>query len=122
MPAVRYKDSRHQRGAVFVLSMIFLALFSALVVAMATSSGVNVQVASNQHRVNAALDAAQSGLECAKYIVETVSLPESGINYVTTAQANQVWTNLCSHLQTQHLDGKTVSAAGRFTDAFGVGD
>jgi hypothetical protein len=38
-------------------------------ITMATVSGSNVQVASNQHKVHGALHAAQSGLECAKYMV-----------------------------------------------------
>jgi Tfp pilus assembly protein PilX len=122
MFAGRHNSRRKQRGAVLVLIMIFLVVFSALAAALATSSGVNVQVASNQHRGNGALHAAQSGLECAKYIVRTVTLPETSTNTVSDAQANTVWTNLCAYLQARTLDGKAVSAASRFTDAHGAGD
>ncbi len=113
---------RRQCGAVLVLAMVFLVVFSALAIAMAASSGTNVQVASNQHDGNAALHAAQSGLECAKYIVRTVTLGETSSNTVTTEQANTTWTTLCTYLQSKALDGKTVSAASRFTNANGAGD
>ena len=102
--------------------MIFVLIFSALAVSLASLSGTNVQVASNEHRAKTALYAAQSGLECAKYIVSTASLGQTNLNYVTTEQANQVWTDLCQYMQSQALDGKTVPSATRFTDAAGQGD
>lgn len=111
-----------RRGAVLVLAMIFLTIFSALAVALATVSGSNVQVASNQHKANGALHAAQSGLECAKYLVKNVTLAQTNSNTVTTAQANQTWTSLCAYVQSARLDGKTVAAASRFTDSLGSGD
>jgi hypothetical protein len=122
MFAGRYKSVHEQRGAVLVLVMIFLVMFSALAVALATTSGANVQVASNQHDGNLALHAAQSGLECAKYIVHTVTLTQTGSNTVTDAEANTTWTTMCTYLQSKALDGKTVSAASRFSDAYGPGD
>jgi hypothetical protein len=102
--------------------MIFVVIFSALAVSMATMSSTNVQLASNQHKANSALCAAQSGVDCAKYVVSTISLGQTGVNYVTLAQANQVWTDLCQHLQTTALDGQTVPAASSFTDATGSGE
>lgn len=111
-----------RRGAVLVLAMIFLSIFSALAIAMASVSGSNVQVASNQHKVNGALHAAQSGLECAKYLAKAVTLAQTNSNTVTTTQANQAWTSLCAFVQASALDGKTVPAAHRFTDSLGSGD
>ena len=112
----------NRRGAVLIISMIFVLIFSALAVSMATLSGTNVQLASNQHKLNSALSAAQSGLECGRYIVATVNLGETGLNYVTTAQANQVWADLCQHLQRTAIDGQTVPSASNFSDAIGSGD
>ncbi len=111
-----------RRGAVVVVAMIFIAVFAALALALATVSGSNLQVASNQRRVSAALHAAQSGLECAKYLVRTVTLPLTNVNYITDAQANQVWVNLCAFTQSCALDGKTANPARRFTDGGGSGD
>jgi len=114
--------NRRRRGAVLLLAMIFIAVFSALAAALATSTGTNVQLASNQRKVNTALHAALSGLECAKYMVSTVSLGEASANYVTTAQANQAWADLCTHVQALNLDGKPVWPALRFSDTGGDGD
>jgi len=111
-----------RRGAALILSMIFVLIFSALAVSMASLSGTNVQIASNQHKVNSALSAAQSGLECGKYIVATVTLDSTGYNYVTDQQANKVWTDLCQHLQSNALGGQWVPAPSRFTDSAGSGD
>jgi hypothetical protein len=110
------------RGSVTVLAMIFIAVFAALAVAMATVSGSNLQMASNQHQLNGALQAAQSGLECAQYLVTTAVLPQTNSSYVTDAQANQAWADLCAYVRTTALDGQTVPAARRFTDAGGTGD
>jgi hypothetical protein len=114
--------SRRNKGAALILSLLFVLVFSALAVSLAAMSGGNVQVASNQHRVNTALYAAQSGLACAQYIIHTVSLDSTNLNYVTEAQANASWIKLCTYLQGQSLDGKIVPAACRFTDAGGSGD
>ncbi len=116
------KKSLNRRGVVLIISMIFVLIFSALAVSMATLSGTNVQLASNQHKTNSALSAAQSGIECGKYIIATVNLGETGLNYVTTAQANQVWTDLCQHIQSTALDGQAISSASNFNDVIGSGD
>ena len=78
-----------KRGAALIISMIFVVIFSALAVSMATFCGANAQIADNQRKVNTALYAAQSGLECAKRIATTVVLPSTMFNSVTTEQADQ---------------------------------
>jgi Tfp pilus assembly protein PilX len=124
---VRRKARHGQRGAILVLALVFLMTFSALAVALATSSGSSTQVASNQHHVNVALQSAQSGLECARYLAQKATTmtgwpAPSGKNYVTDAEADAAWSVLCSLVQSTHLDGKTVPAASAFTDALGSGD
>jgi len=116
------RTHRRQRGAVLVLSLLFVLLFSALAVSMAGLSGTNVQVAANHHRVNVTLHAAQSGLDCAKYIVSTANFGETNMNFVTEAQADQVWAALCQRVQNLALDGQVVPAASSFTDAAGSGE
>jgi len=51
---------------VLLLAIIVLTIISALAFMIASVSGSNLQMASNQHKANGALHAAQSGLECAK--------------------------------------------------------
>ena len=116
------KTRRSERGVILVLSMIFVVVFSALAVALAGVSSTNVQVAANHHRVNVALHAAQSGLECAKYIVSTANFGETNLNYVTVAQADQVWADLCQHAQNLALDGQAMPGPSSFSDARGSGE
>jgi hypothetical protein len=121
-PAKSKSKKLNRRGAVLIVSMIFVLIFSALAVSMATMSGTNVQLATNQHKVNSALSAAQSGIECGKYIISTINLGETGLNYVTLAQANQVWSDLCTHLQNTALDGQAVPSASTFSGGGGSGE
>jgi len=99
-PANKLIYSKRQ-GAALIMSMIFVLVFSALAVSMATLSGVNLQIADNQHKVNSALSAAESALECGKYIVANTPLPCTSINIVTNTQADQVWSLLCNQVQGQ---------------------
>ncbi len=73
-------------GAVLIISMIFVLIFSALAVSMATLSSTNIQIASNQHKVNSALLTAQSGLEVMQYWLRRVIIPNSTqpSNYLST--------------------------------------
>ena len=121
-PAKKKSVRLNRRGAVLIISMIFVLIFSALAVSMATMSSTNVQLASNQHEANSAMAAAQSGIECGKYVISTINLGDTGLNYITLAQANQVWADLCTHLQNTALDGQTVSSASTFVDSIGSGD
>jgi hypothetical protein len=66
--------------------------------------------------------AAQSGLECAKYITASADLGETMFNTVSDAEANQAWSDLCQHVQNVALDGQAVGWPTRFTDAAGSGD
>src|SRR4030042_3371774 len=99
---------RKRMGSVLIISMIFILVFCALTVSMASLSGVNLQIADNQRKANSALSAAQSGLECGKYLIAQTSLTlagmptmSTGLNYITSEQANTVWTTLCSQVQGQ---------------------
>ena len=107
---------------VLVLCMIFLAVFSVLAVSLASFTDLHLQCVHNDTRAHDARFAAESGLECAKYLVRAVPLDSSGYNYITDEQANKVWTDLLAYLQTQALDGRTVPAAARFQDDRGSGD
>jgi Tfp pilus assembly protein PilX len=68
---------QNRRGAVLIISMIFVLIFSALAVSMATMSGTNVQLASNQRKLNSTLSAAHSGLEAMRYWMDRITIPDS---------------------------------------------
>ena len=97
-----------------IAALVFIALFSAFSVGMLSMASANLQVSDNHHKANMALNAALSGLECARYIAATTNtgLP-THINYITDSQADTVWNNLCSRLQAIQLGGLTVSGQTR---------
>jgi Tfp pilus assembly protein PilX len=63
-----------QHGSALVLSIMFLAVFSALAVAMATISGTNVQMAENHRKADATRACADSGLEVVRYWMSRVAI------------------------------------------------
>ncbi|HCO95031.1 MAG TPA: hypothetical protein DIU00_13945 [Phycisphaerales bacterium] len=73
------KKSVHlkRKGAVLIVAMIFVLIFSALAVSMAAMSGTNTQLASNQHKVGCALGSATSGFEVERHWLKTVAMPSS---------------------------------------------
>ena len=73
------KKSVHlkRKGAVLIVAMIFVLIFSALAVSMAAMSGTNTQLASNQHKVGCALGSATSGFEVERHWLNTVAMPSS---------------------------------------------
>ncbi len=118
----RIHSANQRIGIVLVLTMIFLVVFASLAVSMTAMSDINLQIAINHDKSNAARYAAESGLECAEYIMHTISLQETANNTISEAQADQVWSDLRAHLQTIQLDGKAVSVSLRFLDGYGSGD
>ncbi len=102
------------RGAVLIISMIFVLLFSTLAVSLCCMAGSNAQIAGNQRKVNTALYAAQSGLECAKHIASTVDLGSTMYNTVSDDDADTAWEDFCS--QVPALDGQAFSAPTPFAD------
>ena len=69
----RVRSARH--GAALIVSMIFILVFSALAISIATMSGTNVQVAVNHHKANSARACAESGLEIIRLWITHVSIP-----------------------------------------------
>jgi Tfp pilus assembly protein PilX len=110
-----------RKGIALMMCLIFMALFSALTVGLMATSSTNAQVADNHRKTNTAMNSALSGLECAKYIIAQTPTFSTNQNTVTAAQANTMWANLCSKLQTTALGGQAVGAAAAFTDGVGAG-
>jgi Tfp pilus assembly protein PilX len=68
---------RGRRGSVLLLSIIFLVIFSALAVAMASMSGSNVQVAENHRKLDMTRACAESGLDVMRYWMAKVGMSGS---------------------------------------------
>ena len=80
------KNYQNRRGAALIISMIFVLIFSALAVSMATMTGANLQLADNQHKVNYAFANAESGLEVTGYWLRDILIASSTApsDFVTT--------------------------------------
>ncbi|MHC4737605.1 MAG: hypothetical protein ACYS9Y_01745 [Planctomycetota bacterium] len=66
---------KKQKGAVMIICLIFLCVFSALAISMSSFSDSNVQVADNQLKANRALESAHSGLEVMRFWLGHVYMP-----------------------------------------------
>jgi hypothetical protein len=89
-PVKKKSAQQDRRGAVLIVSMIFVLIFSALAVSMATMSSTNVQLASNQHKVGCAIASTESGLETMRFWLNRVEFPSSTTpsNYHGTIVSN----------------------------------
>jgi len=76
-PVKKKSEWLNRRGAVLIISMIFVLIFSALAVSMATLSGTNVQLASNQHKVDCSRASTESGQETMRFWLNRVEIPSS---------------------------------------------
>ena len=72
-PIKRFFCRRH-RGAAFIISMVFVVVFSALAVSMATLSGTNVQIAENERKGDCARACAESGVEIIRFWLNRFSV------------------------------------------------
>ena len=116
-PVKKTVHPRH-RGVVLIVSMIFVLVFSALAVSMAAMAGANAELASNHHKVGAALSAAESGLECGRYIIADTlpHLAETSFNTVSEAEADQAWNTLCTQVQAQPwINGQAQQTESQIT-------
>jgi hypothetical protein len=65
---------RRYHGAVFVISMIFVFVFSTLAVSLATLSGTNLQIAENECKADCARACAESGVEIIRFWLSRFSV------------------------------------------------
>ncbi len=79
------KDSR--RGAILIVAMVFMVIFSSLAFSMLTMSSTNVQVADNHHQANLALTNAHSGLEVLRYWLDDMSVSANDLASVNDTLA-----------------------------------
>lgn len=71
------KASKKNKGIALLISLIFVAVFSALSAAMFMMSTANARIARNLHTVNQARSSAESGLEVIRYYAQKITLPGS---------------------------------------------
>lgn len=110
-----FKKTIHPKckGTVLIIAMIFVLIFSALIASLAVMSGINGQIASNHHSVDAALASAESGLEVQRYWLDPVEVPSSTpvpdyLNTIVAYVQNDLSDNSISNI-TLHNNGSISS-------------
>jgi hypothetical protein len=66
-----------REGSALITCTIFLVVFVALAVGMATMSGANVRISDNQREANSAFASAESGLEVIRYWLSRIRMPST---------------------------------------------
>lgn len=109
------KKSVHSKysGAVLIVSMIFILIFSALAVSMASISGINVQVAENQCQYDGARACAESGLEVIRYWLSRASISgttasSERFNQIAASIQNDLTNASVTNISASY-DGSTIS-------------
>ena len=108
---------RKRRGSVLIISMIFILVFSALAVSMASLSGVNLQIADNQRKANLARASAESGLDILRFWLARVYMPgttatNDRFNCLATRLQNDLTANGISNIPIA-TDVNVISIAGQ---------
>ncbi len=98
-----------RNGAVLIISLIFILVFSSLAVSMAAISGTNVQFSENQRKINRSIACAESGFDVIRFWLNRVSI--SGI--VSEEQRfNYIAASLQSELADEYITNVTASYDG----------
>lgn len=108
MQRPRHALGGKRHGSALVLSMMFIAIFSSLAVAMATLSGTNVQIAENHRKVGTTRACADSGLEVVRYWMSQVAI--SG-----TTDADARFSEIYTSLQEALTDAGVTNFSAVYT-------
>ncbi|MCD4831110.1 MAG: hypothetical protein K8R02_04790 [Anaerohalosphaeraceae bacterium] len=101
-------------GFVMIIALMCMAVLTVLAVSMVNMSSANVQISKKLQDIGSCMFAADSGLECGKYIIDDTLayLPSSGYNYVTDSEADTVWATLCQRVQAQPWVNNAATQVG----------
>jgi len=105
MKPSRNSATQRQQGAALILSMIFVLIFSALAVSMASISGANAQIAANQQKADGARGCAESGLDVLRYWLNRVSMSgmtsaEDRFEHITNSLQSDLTDNCVTNIVT----------------------
>jgi Tfp pilus assembly protein PilX len=104
---------RRTKGVAFVTSMIFILVFSALAVSMATLSGTNLQIAENQRKADCSRACAESGVDIIRFWLSRFSVPGATKQHLVFGELasslqNDLTENLITNITTS-FDGTTLT-------------
>ena len=112
-PPIPSIQHRRRRGAVSIIAMVFVVLFSVLAVGAYSSITNSIQTSYNQRDVNAARAAAESGMEFIRYQLYQLNIPH---NTPPAAMFGTVYVKLGLALNgTLNMNGDTVGIDGTGT-------
>lgn len=100
-----------RRGFALILSMIFVLVFSALAISMATVSGTNIQVADNLCKANRARASAESGLEIIRFCLSNVSISgntSESMRFIEVIDSLRSYLDANAAVQIQEFGGEIV--------------
>ncbi len=75
MKSANNSTQHKSQGTVLVISLILVIVLSTLAVSLASLSGINVQLAENQSKMNHARASAESGMDVTRFWLSRVSIP-----------------------------------------------
>lgn len=110
---------RSCRGGSSVLAILFVTLFSVLAISFAAMSNINVQMSRNHRDLVLAQAAAESGLQYARYLVNSYEPPAaaySAQNTVTEQEARNSFGYFVAHVQTVLADSPILAGQGIYQD------
>ena len=113
MELVKKSVHRRHRGAALIISMIFVLIFSALAVSLATISGTNAQLADNQRKADCTRACAESGVEIVRFWLSRISIsgltaPSQIFDEMESALQGDLAANNISNI-TPTYDGSTIT-------------
>ncbi len=98
---------KQHSGAAFVISMIFILVFSALAVSMATLCDTNVQIAENQRKGDCARACAESGVDIIRFWLSRFSVAGA-------TQQSLVFSELATSLQSDLTENSITNITTSF--------
>jgi hypothetical protein len=98
---------RRYAGAVLIISLIFVLVFSSLAVMLAVISGANVEIAENQRRSDVARGCAESGCEVMRFWLSRIALPG-------TTTPSQIFPEMAASLQADLSDNSISNITANY--------
>ena len=112
MTAQRIRGRAKEKGVAFLITIIFVALFASIAVALATTADMNMLVSRNRLESNQAATLVETGLLLAQ--------KQLGGATVVGASAEAVHASIAAHLRSVWEDSNTVNASAITADSGGV--
>ena len=112
MTAQRIRGRAKAKGVAFLITIIFVALFASMAVALATTSDMNMLVSRNRLESNQAATLVETGLLLAQ--------KQLGGANVSGASAEAVHESIAAHLRSAWESSNAVDASAITADAGGV--